>query len=185
MPRFVSSAALRVTTPGIYVFTGSSAVSWAVANGDPTSPRRIGASYWIVKNRGTAILTLTPATGNFYDDASSTSVQIAPGGGMIIFWDGTFQSMLRFPGRTTSDSSATPGNQTASTRVGRCSIAAAGTSVTVTNALCTVNSNVGAQVSTNDATAIIKNVVPGAGSFVVTLNAAATGTTNIDWEIKM
>ncbi len=32
-------------------------------------------------------------------------------------------------------------------------------------------------------TAIIKNVVPAAGSFTVTLNAAATATTNINWQI--
>ena len=39
-----------------------------------------------------------------------------------------------------------------------------------------------AWVATNDSTAIIKNVVPGAGSFVVTLNAAAMAETAIGFE---
>ena len=82
---------------------------------------------------------------------------------------------------TTADSSGTPGNQTSNTVSGRCSIAAVGTTVTVTNNLVTAASRVFVAVGTNDATSVIKNVVPGAGSFVVILNAAATGTTNINW----
>ena len=81
----------------------------------------------------------------------------------------------------TADSSATPGNQTSNTPSGRCSIAAAGATVTVINSLVTAASRVFASVGTNDATALIKNVVPGAGSFVVTMNAAVTGTTSINW----
>lgn len=66
---------------------------------------------------------------------------------------------------------------------GTASIAAAGTSVTVTNALCTTGSVVLAVLRTNDATAVIKNVVPAAGSFVVTLNAAATAATSVGYLI--
>jgi len=64
---------------------------------------------------------------------------------------------------------------------GRVNIAAAGTAITVTNSLVTASSRVFAVVSTNDSTAIVKNVVPGAGSFVITLNAAATAQTSIDF----
>ena len=84
-------------------------------------------------------------------------------------------------GTVSADSSGTPGNQTANTPSGRCSIAAAGTTVTVTNSFVTAASRIFAEVGTNDTTALIKNVVPGSGSFVVTLNAAATATTNINW----
>jgi hypothetical protein len=38
-------------------------------------------------------------------------------------------------------------------------------------------------IATNDSTAIIKNVVPGSGSFVITLNAAATAETAIDFTV--
>ena len=81
----------------------------------------------------------------------------------------------------TADSSGTPGNQTSNTPTGRCSIAAAGSTVTVTNTLVTAASRVFVGVGTNDATAILKNVVPGAGSFVITMNAAVTGTTALNW----
>ena len=93
---------------------------------------------------------------------------------------GTATGLTNF-GTTSADSSGTPGNQTSNTPSGRCSIAAVGTTVTVTNNLVTAASRVFAQIGTNDATAVMKNVVPGAGSFVVTLNAATTGTTNINW----
>lgn len=84
-------------------------------------------------------------------------------------------------GTTSADSSGTPGNQASNTPSGRCSIAAAGTTVTVTNSLVTAASRVFCSVGSNDTTAILKNVVPGAGSFVVTMNAAVTATTNINW----
>lgn len=93
---------------------------------------------------------------------------------------GTATGITNF-GTTSADSSGTPGAQTSNTPSGRCSIAAAGTTVTVTNNLVTAASRVFVSVGTNDATALLKNVVPGAGSFVVTLNAAVTGTTNINW----
>lgn len=66
---------------------------------------------------------------------------------------------------------------------GRVNIAAASTSVTVTCSVCTVNSHVFAQISTNDATAVPKNVVPAAGSFTINLNAAATANTSVDFFI--
>lgn len=84
-------------------------------------------------------------------------------------------------GTTSADSSGTPGAQTSNTPSGRCSIAAAGTSVVVTNNLVTAASRVFATCGTADATATIKNIVPAAGSFTVTLGAAATATTNINW----
>lgn len=73
----------------------------------------------------------------------------------------------------------TTGNQTINKASGTVNIAAAGTSVTVTNSLCTVSSTIIPVIRTNDATAVIKNVVPGAGSFVITLNAATTAEISI------
>lgn len=86
-------------------------------------------------------------------------------------------------GRITFDATitaiGTTGNQTINKPAGTVNIAAGGTSVTVTNSLVTTSSIVHAVVRTNDATALIKNVVPWAGSFVINMNAAVTGTTSI------
>ena len=66
---------------------------------------------------------------------------------------------------------------------GRVNIAAAGTSVVVTNSLCTANAHVFPNLATVDATAKSAQITPGAGSFTVTLNAAATAQVAIDFFI--
>ena len=73
----------------------------------------------------------------------------------------------------------TTGNQTINKAAGTVNIAASGTTVTVTNSLCTTSSTVYAVLRTNDATATLKNVVPASGSFVITLTAAATAEVSI------
>jgi len=79
----------------------------------------------------------------------------------------------------TNTVSGTTGNQTINKPSGTVNIAAAGTTVTVTNSLVTASSIVFAVIRTNDATATIKNVVPAAGSFVINLGAATTAETSI------
>ena len=81
------------------------------------------------------------------------------------------------------DSSGTPGNATQSVMRGRAAFAAAGSTVTITNSICTANASVFVQLQTGDATLTRVTVVPGAGSFVVTGNAPATGTTVFDYFI--
>lgn len=73
----------------------------------------------------------------------------------------------------------TTGDQTINKLAGTVNIAAAGTTVTVTNSLVTANSIIMCTVQTNDTTAVLKNVVPTAGSFVINLNAATTAETAI------
>lgn len=73
----------------------------------------------------------------------------------------------------------TTGNQTINKSAGTVNIAAAGTTVTVTCSLCTTSSTVYTALRTNDTTARIANVVPGAGSFVINLTAAATAEISI------
>jgi len=73
----------------------------------------------------------------------------------------------------------TTGNQTINKAAGTVNFAAAASSLTVTNSLVTTSSTIYCAVRTNDTTAIIKNVVPGSGSFVITLNAAATAETSV------
>lgn len=83
----------------------------------------------------------------------------------------------KFPGTLTT--AGTTGNQTINKPCGTVNFAAAATTLTVTNNLVTATSIVFATVLTNDSTAIIKNVVPSAGSFVIRLNAAATAETRV------
>jgi len=87
------------------------------------------------------------------------------------------QGALNF--NPTNTASGTTGNQTINKASGTVNIAAAGTTVTVTNSLVSATSIVYAVIRTNDATATIKNVVPAAGSFVINLGAATTAETSI------
>jgi hypothetical protein len=73
----------------------------------------------------------------------------------------------------------TTGNQTINKPCGVVSFAAAATSLTVTNSLATTNSIVVPTILTNDATAVIKNVECFAGSFIIRLSTAPTGTTKV------
>lgn len=89
---------------------------------------------------------------------------------------------LYFPTATSNfnDTSGTPGNATINSARGRISVAPGATSVTVTNAQCVATSYIGTNIATNDATAVIKSVVPGVGSFVINL-VGPTAQTNIDF----
>lgn len=83
----------------------------------------------------------------------------------------------------TNTAAGTTGAQTINKPSGTVNFAAAATSLVVTNSLCTASSIVFAVIRTNDATAVIKNVVPAAGSFTITLNAAATAETSVGFFI--
>lgn len=73
----------------------------------------------------------------------------------------------------------TTGNVTLNVPAGTANFAAGTSSLVVTNSLVTANSLVYAVIRTNDATALIKNVVPAAGSFTIRLNANATAETSV------
>lgn len=101
------------------------------------------------------------------------------------------------PGNTTTDlgantagwkrlyidytNTATVGAVTINKAAGRVNVAAAGSTITVTNSLVTAAAKVFASVCSNDATAYVRNVVPASGSFTITLGAAATAQTCIDF----
>lgn len=80
------------------------------------------------------------------------------------------------------DGSGTPGNATANTLRGRHAIAGAASTCVVTNSCVTAASQVVVTLETNDGTlTFVKTAIPAAGSFTVTGNAAATGTTKFSW----
>lgn len=86
---------------------------------------------------------------------------------------------------TVSAGPVTTGNVTTTKTTGRVGIAAAGTSVVVTNAAFDANSKFVAYLSNSgaaDGTATyVRAIVPAAGSVTFTLNAAATAAVSIDW----
>lgn len=89
---------------------------------------------------------------------------------------------------TTSAGPVTAGAVTTTKTAGRLGIAAAGTSVVLTNPNVDANSKFAAYLSNAaaDATALsITRITPAAGSVTFTLNAAATGIVAIDWVLLM
>lgn len=78
---------------------------------------------------------------------------------------------------------ATVGAVTINKTAGRVNIAAGQTSIVVTNSFCTAAAHVFPNVANVDTTAKSAQITPGAGSFTVTLNAAATAQVAVDFFI--
>jgi hypothetical protein len=83
----------------------------------------------------------------------------------------------------TNTAGGTTGAQTINKPTGTVNFAAGASSLVVTNSLVTTSSIVFAVIRTNDATALIKNVVPASGSFTITLNANATAETSVGFMV--
>lgn len=92
-------------------------------------------------------------------------------------------SLVGVPGGVKLDRTLTAAGTTGAQQIdkiaGTVNFAGAATTLVVTNNLVTVDSIIYATVMTNDTTAIIKNVIPAAGSFTIRLNAAATAETRV------
>lgn len=121
---------------------------------------------------GLNITANSGATNNY-------AARLAGSAGEII----SFQTDGKLSLLATNTAGGTTGAQTINKPSGTVNFAASATSLVVTNALCTTSSIVFAVVRTNDATAVIKNVVPGSGSFTITLDAAATAETSVGFFI--
>lgn len=88
----------------------------------------------------------------------------------------TIQNFLFYRTLTTG---GTTGNQTISKPVGSVNFAAGASALTVTSTIVTANSLIIAIAQTNDATCSVKNVVAGAGSFVINMTANCTAETRV------
>jgi hypothetical protein len=89
---------------------------------------------------------------------------------------------------TTSSGPVTPGAVSTTKTSGRVGIAAAGTSVVVSNPAFDANSKFVAYLSNSgaDGTATsITRIIPAAGQVTFTLNAAATAAVAIDWALLL
>ena len=130
------------------------------------------AAYEIGAMKGSVGGTLRNIVVGYY---ANESAAITPA--ITIQTDGTTAGLVSYP--TTVTAAGTTGAQTINKLTGTVNFAAAATSLVVTNSLVSTGSIVLCVVRTNDATAVIKNVVPAAGSFTITLNAAATAETSV------
>lgn len=87
---------------------------------------------------------------------------------------------------TAAAAAVTPGALTTTLPAGRCTIAAASSSVVVTNPLVDVNSKIFAVINqaAADTTLLrVERIVPGAGLFTIYGTANATAAVSIDWAI--
>lgn len=83
----------------------------------------------------------------------------------------------------TITAAGTTGAQTINKTTGSVNFAASAQSLTVTDSFCTTSSVIMATVATDDTTAKSCIAVPGSGSFVLKLNAAATAETRVQFLI--
>lgn len=83
----------------------------------------------------------------------------------------------------TLTAAGTTGGQTINKAAGSVNFAAAASSLTVINSLCTLSSIVIATIQTDDATATSVKAIPGSGSFTLKLNANATGETKVGFVV--
>lgn len=84
------------------------------------------------------------------------------------------------------DSTGTPGAATCDTYAGRAAVAIGAASVVITDSLVSATSSVFAQLASANATCLnVTTVVPAAGSFTISVNAACTvAAANVAWEVR-
>ena len=189
-------------------FQAMNATGWKSYNGTPSAATEYAHGRW-VSNVFTLTLVTNGGSARFMNIGADgdTGVSIYINAATRWGWSNSSDAYVFYPTTTnaqdigassfivrsvyaaqhrtdlTITAAATTGDRTINKAAGTVNIAAAGTSVTVTSNLVTANSLVFAVIRTNDSTATIKNVVPGAGSFVITLTAAATAEVSIGFYV--
>jgi len=145
-----------------------------------------GLGSWLTINATRARVTAVNAdhlTNGVVTLTMSTTIP-AGSGLAVTYSQPTFVKFGKIAGGI-ADSTGTPGAATQNTRRGRVAIAAAASSVVVTNSLVTSSSVITATLQTVDGTLTqLLTVVPGSGSFTITGNAAATAATNVCWVLE-
>lgn len=152
------------------VFADAGSVDYTI-NASTFQNLTVAASYaqtaGTFSSTGTGAKTLTATTANVTLGATTTGL--------------TTLTRLDTLTVISTDSSGTPGNATNNNLSGRAAFAAAASTCVITNSKVTAASKVFVQIITNDATLKSCVALPAAGSFTVTGNAAATGTTVFDF----
>lgn len=110
--------------------------------------------------------------------ASTNQILYSTDGASTLDWRDPYDVDL------TITATGTTGVQTINKMGGRVNIEATASSKSVTNSLVSTSTNVFATAQTNDSTCQVKNVVPGAGSFVINMTAACTAETAVAFTIE-
>ena len=189
-------------------FQAMNATGWKSYNGTPSGTTEYAHARWVA-NVFTLTLITNGGAARFMNIGAEgdTGVSIFVNAATRWGWSNSSDAYVFYPTTTNAqdigapsflvrdqysrqykvDATITPalttGDRTINKAAGTVNIAAAGTTVTVTNSLVTANSLVFAVIRTNDGTATIKNVVPAAGSFVINLTAAATAEVSIGFYV--
>ena len=149
-----TSNLFTIRSLGNFLMQGSN-LYLATTAGTPTAKLHVVGAGATSANNALQIQNSTPSTlYNIRND------------GQISYW-------------ATNTATGTTGAQTINRPSGTVNFAADATSIVVTNSLVTASSLVFPVVRTNDATATVKNIVCTAGSFTITLTAAATAETSV------
>lgn len=144
----------------------AAAPSLAFLNNTGLGMYRVGANIGGLAAAGVGIVRWT--SGFFYPEGDGTIAL----GHSTLHWKQVYMDYTV---------TGTVGAVTMNKPAGRVIVAAAATSIVVTNSLVTANSIILVTIAQNDSTAVIKNVVAAAGSFTITLNAAATANTAVNF----
>jgi hypothetical protein len=148
------------------------------------SQMTVNSGITVTNWRGLSLDTIVMSGGvvsNSYGIYADASIDVGSTSKYFIYSLSTSPSFLS--GKLTFDTSdtaaATTGNQTISKPAFSVNFAAGTSSLVVTNSFITANSYVLCTVQTNDATALLKNASPAAGSVTIRLNANATAETRV------
>ena len=137
------------------------------------------ASPNIIRAAGTPTLNMNDATGG----GSIEAVTGLGGGQRFRIVSDVFMVNAPVTYSDFTDDSATTGNRTVNASRGFSAFAATTATITITNSFVAATSQIIATVMTNDATAVLKNCVPAAGSFTCNLNGNTTGITKLAWTV--
>lgn len=155
--------------------TSSDSIKWAAVPG--------AVSYKVYKGTVSGTYTEYFATTGlfiFYTGAAGTAGSPSTFGTAYQF---RFTANGAFKAPSIITAAGTTGDQTINRMNGTVNIAASGSTVTVTNSLVSTSSIVLAVIRTNDATAIIKNVVPSIGSFTINLTSTTTSEISVGFTV--
>jgi len=94
LPIYKSAISMRALHSGVYVFTGSSAATFTLPSLNPSLDRASDVRLQYFKNEGTAQLTLTPNSGNFFEIITLASIVLAPGESVVVMPTNGFYDVL-------------------------------------------------------------------------------------------
>ncbi len=94
LPIYKSAISMRALDSGIYIFTGTSAATFSLPNTNVSEYDAADGRFFFIKNEGTADLTVNSNSGNFFLNASVSSLVLTPGQGYILAPDNAYYAVF-------------------------------------------------------------------------------------------